>query len=422
LTTPSAAAAATEKAMTRNDRPRPALRALSLAITTLLLCTVTGQAMAQAAERAAERRAKAAQQRGQDTNQAQAAVAAQYPDATRKEPEGQPSSKLRDTLGKLIDAFNAKDTATVLKLADGIIANPDGNAYDHATAARLAGASLLNADNGRAKAYLQQAIDFNGLSNNDQFESMRLIAQIALNDQDYAGALAASERFLQESNSKNGDDLALKGNALYRLKRYPEAIAAMKLAVDSSAEPKAEWLELLMGAYFDSNQPQEAARIAEGLMAKHPDDTALQLNLASSYMQAGQDDKATAMLEKLRVSGGLDKPEDLRNLYAMYLNHNKNKEGIAVIEDGLKKGLLKEDFATLNALAQAYWFSGRAADAIATYRKAAPLAPDGETYLNLARALLNEGQTAEARQAAQQALDKGVRKPADAKTILGAGK
>ena len=53
-------------------------------------------------------------------------------------------------------------------------ANPDGNAYDHATAARLAGASLLNTDNGRAKAYLQQAIDFNGLNNNDQFESMRL--------------------------------------------------------------------------------------------------------------------------------------------------------------------------------------------------------------------------------------------------------
>jgi Flp pilus assembly protein TadD len=139
-------------------------------------------------------------------------------------------------------------------------------------------------------------------------------------------------------------------------------------------------------------------------------------------MQAGQDEKATAILEKLRAGGGLSQPEDYRNLYAMYLNHNKNKEGIAVIQEGLQKGVLKEDYDTLNALAQAYWFAGQSDQAIAAFRKAAPLAPNGEAYLNLARALLNEGQMAEARQAAQQALDKGVHNPGDAKKIIAAGK
>ena len=407
--------------MIRTEPKLSARHILSVAVATLLLCTVTGEAMAQAAERAAERRAKAAQQREQGTKQPATAVA-QYPNATRKEPDAQPSAKLRDTLAKLFDAFNAKDAATTVKIADEVIANPAGNAYDHAIAARLAGASLLNVDNDKAKGYLQRAIDFNGLNNNEQFESMHLIAQIELNEQNYDGALAAIDRFLQESNSHDGEDLAIKGNALYRLKRYPEAIAVMKAAVASSQEPNAEWLELLMGAYFDSNQPQEAARIAEGLIAQHPDDKTLQLNLASSYMQAGQDEKATALLEKLRASGTLDKPEDYRNLYAMYLNHNKNKEGIAVIQEGLQKGALKEDYDTLNALAQAYWFAGQSDQAIAAYRKAAPIAPNGEAYLNLARALLNEGHVAEAKQAAQQALDKGVRNPGDAKKILGTGK
>ena len=407
--------------MIRTEPKLSARHILSVAVATLLLCTVTGEAMAQAAERAAERRAKAAQEREQGTKQQTPAVA-QYPNATRKEPDAQPSAKLRDTLAKLFDAFNAKDAATTVKIADEVIANPAGNAYDHAIAARLAGASLLNVDNDKAKGYLQRAIDFNGLNNNEQFESMHLIAQIELNEQNYDGALAAIDRFLQESNSQDGADLAIKGNALYRLKRYPEAIAVMKAAVASSQEPNAEWLELLMGDYFDSNQPQEAARIAEGLIAQHPDDKTLQLNLASSYMQAGQDEKATALLEKLRASGTLDKPEDYRNLYAMYLNHNKNKEGIAVIQEGLQKGALKEDYDTLNALAQAYWFAGQSDQAIAAYRKAAPMAPNGEAYLNLARALLNEGHVAEAKQAAQQALDKGVRNPGDAKKILGAGK
>jgi tetratricopeptide (TPR) repeat protein len=83
---------------------------------------------------------------------------------------------------------------------------------------------------------------------------------------------------------------------------------------------------------------------------------------------------------------------------------------------------LKEDYDTLNALAQAYWFAGQSDQAIAAYRKAAPMAPNGEAYLNLARALLNEGHVAEAKQAAQQALDNGVRNPGDAKKILGTGK
>ena len=408
--------------MIRTEHRRSTHRILSAAIVIAVLGIASGQAFANsAAERAAERRAKAAEQ-GQQGADASQPAAAQYPNATRKEPEAQPSAKLRDTLAKLFDAFNAKDSATAVKIADEVIANPAGNAYDHAIAARLAGASLLNTDNDKAKAYLQKAVDFDGLNNNEHYESLRLIAQIDLNEQDYDGTLAAMDRFLQETKSQAGDDLALKGNALYRLKRYPEAIATMKAAVESSPQPKAEWLQLLMGAYFDSNQPQEAARIAEGLMSKNPGDKALQLNLAASYMEAGQDDKAAAMLEKLRATGALDQAEDYRNLYAMYLNHNKNKEGIAVIQEGLQKGVLKEDFDTMNSLAQAYWFSGQADQAIAAYRKAAPLAPDGETYLNLARALLNEGHSAEAGQAAQTALDKGVRNPADAKKILSVAK
>jgi len=409
--------------MIRTERSRPVRQLLSTAVAIAVLGVASGQALANsAAERAAERRAKAAQQQQPGEAASAQPVAAQYPDATRKQPDAQPSAKLRDTLAKLFEAFNAKDTATVERIAEEVIANPAGNAYDHAIAARLAGASLLNTDNDKAKAYLQKAVDFDGLNNNEHYESMRLVAQVDLNEQDYAGALAAIDRFLQETKSQDGDDIALKGNALYRLKRYPEAIATMKNAVESSPQPKPEWLQLLMGAYFDSNQPQEAARIAEGLMAKSPGDKTLQLNLAASYMQAGQDDKAAAMLEKLRASGALDQAEDYRNLYAMYLNHNKNKEGIAVIQEGLQKGVLKEDFETMNSLAQAYWFSGQSEQAIAAYRKAAPLAPDGETYLNLARALLNEGHSAEAKQAAQQALDKGVRNPADAKKILGAAK
>ena len=365
--------------------------------------------------------ANARERKGQDSGQDEAKTE-HFPQATRKAPEQAVSSSLRPAIEKLFKAYEQKDATKVVPLADEVIANQKANAYEHALAARIAGVTLLNADNDKAKAYLERALAFDGLSNNEHYETMNLLAQMDLVDKQYDKSLAMIDRYLTETHSQDGDSLVIKGNDLYRLKRYPEAIAALKAAIDGNPQPKPEWLNLLMAAYFDAGQPQEATKIAEGLIAKNPDDKALQLNLASSYMEAGQEDKATALLEKLRASGKLDQPEDYHNLYAMYLNHDKNKEGIAVIQEGLQKGVLKEDFDTMNSLAQAYWFSGQSDQAIAAYRKAAPLAPNGETYLNLARALLNEGHMAEARQAAQQALDKGVRNPADAKKILSAAK
>ena len=47
-----------------------------------------------------------------------------------------------------------------------------------------------------------------------------------------------------------------------------------------------------------------------------------------------------------------------------------------------------------------------------------PAVQDGETYLNLARVLHAEGRIPEAKQAAQQALAKGVKNQADAKKII----
>jgi len=56
--------------------------------------------------------------------------------------------------------------------------------------------------------------------------------------------------------------------------------------------------------------------------------------------------------------------------------------------------------------------------AIDAYRKAAPLAADGETYLNLARLLWQEDRIPEAKEAAKQAMAKGLKKPEEAKKIL----
>ena len=137
------------------------------------------------------------------------------------------------------------------------------------------------------------------------------------------------------------------------------------------------------------------------------------------YMQADQMDQAAAVMDKLRASGQLTEEREYKQLYSIYANtENKEKDVIAVINEGLSKGILKPDYQVYLALAQSYYYSEQIPQAIENWQKAAPLSKDGETYLNLARVLWQEDRIAEAKQAAKQALDKGVKKPDDARKII----
>lgn len=369
----------------------------------------------------AQTRAQQAHDQRANKSEKGGAAAELFPEATRKAPNEKASAKLSSKLQKMIDLYNDDKSAEARAAADEIIANDKANAYERALANQIAAqAAYASDDSAAAQAYLKAALDANGLDNNGHYQSMYMLAQLQMEDEKYTEALATIDRYLDETKSQKPENLVVKGNILYRLERYPEAIAALKQGIDAAGDAaRPDWQQVLMAAYFDSDQPAEAAKVAEAALAKSPDDKKLQMNLVSIYMQADQNDKAIALMEKLRSAGQLTDERDYRNLYALYMNtEGHEKEGIAVIKEGMDKGILKPDFQTYLALGQGYYFTDQPALAIENYRKAAPLAPDGETYLNLARLLWGEGQLGEAKQAAQQALDKGVKQPEEAKKIL----
>ncbi|GAB2510995.1 tetratricopeptide repeat protein [Pseudoxanthomonas sangjuensis] len=385
---------------------------LTLAVAGLLAGTVVAEAAAQDMQtRSEQRRAKQKKGNGAEVR---------YPDAAREEPKVKSAPKLAKKEQKLIDTFNDSEFEAAKPLAEELLADPAATDYDKALVNFLAAQIAYNLDdNAAAKAYAQKAIELNALDNNNHFTAMQFLAQLQTQDDQYAEALATLDRFFAETKSQKPEDLVIKGNALYRADKPAEAIPFLKQAIDATPEPKNEWVQLLMASYADAGQNAQAIQLAEQLAAKAPDDKKAQLNLVSVYQQADQMDKAAAVLEKLRAAGQLTEDRDYRQLYITYANMDgKEKQAIAVINEGLQKGVLKPDHQTYIALAQSYYYSEQIPQAIDAWKKAAPLAPNGETYLNLARVLHQEGRIAEAKQAAQSALDKGVKKPEDARRIL----
>ncbi|MDH5830735.1 tetratricopeptide repeat protein [Luteimonas sp. M1R5S18] len=398
--------------MSKTHAPTRLLTAMMA--TGLMLATTAALAQStRAEERRAERAAKAEDQAAERP--------ARFPDATREEPETKPSSRSSSTrLGKLSDAYEAQDVAQTQAIADEIIADPKSNAYEKSLAGRIAGALLIGQDDAKSLQYLQGALEANGLGNEEHYEVMSIVAQLHAQEERYDEALATIDRLQTETRTQDPDIAAIRGNILLRLERYPEAIAALKPLAESP-EAKPEWRQMLMAAYAESGQGAEATRLAEQIASSTPDDKRSQLNLAATYLQTEQYDKAAAVYEALRARGELTDEREYRNLMASYLSLDDGQaKAIEVINEGLEKNILKPDYQTYVALAQAHYFGEpqQIDEAIAAYQKAAPLAPNGETYLNLAKLLANEGRMAEAKQAAQQAIDKGVRAPDEAKGIL----
>lgn len=346
-------------------------------------------------------------------------VEVKYPNATRKEPSGKGSPRLVGDVNKLIDTFNSDEFEKAISAADGILANPKATSLDRARAAQIAAYSWnsTDADNAYAEAirYLKLAIAADALPNNDHFELIYVLAQLQLAEEQYDDALVTADRFLAETRSERALVHALRGNSLYRLDRFPEAAEAFKKAI--AADPNADkgWVQLLMASYFEMDQPAEAAKLAEELVAKNPDDKPTLLNLASIYLQADQPEKAGEVFDRLRARGMLTESKDYETAYKLLANiDGREKDAIALINEGLGNGILNQSYEVYNYLGQAYYFSEQVEPAIAAWSKAAPLAKDGETYLNLAKVQVMEGHYAAAKASAQQALAKGVKKPGDA--------
>lgn len=343
-----------------------------------------------------------------------------YPNATREEPKAKGAAKLQSKLQKLIDIYNKDDFAATRTQADELLANPAATDYDKAVASQLASQAAYNLDDMPGTiAYLKQAVQLNALDNNGHYQLMYMLAGLQLQEDQLADGIATLDRYFAETKSQKPEELALKGQALYQQEKYAEAIPVLKQAIESSPEPKDNWQQLLMASYAEAGQAGEAVQMAEKIAAKSPGDKKAQMNLASVYLQADKYDQAAAILEKLRNSGQMTDEKEYRQLYTTYANMDgKEKEVIAVINDGMQKGVLKPDQQTYLALAQSYYYSDQIPPAIEAWQKAAPLSKDGETYLNLAKVLWQENRIPEAKQAAKSALEKGVKKPEEAKKII----
>ena len=310
-----------------------------------------------------------------------------FPNATRQEPDSKASSKTLKALQAAQEAYEKQDFAGTIAQAEKIASNPEANAYEKGFAYQLAGSAAADNNNeAKAAEYFQKALDSNGLDNNSHYQVMSNLATVQFGLDQYDASLKTLDRFLAETKVEDPKYQSMRGSILLSL-----------------------------------NRNDEAAKLYQDLYAKNPNDKKLLMNAVAALQQADKYDQANALLGEAYKKGQLTEAREYKSLYAGYLNADKWKEAKTVIEDGASKGLLPQDADLARAymiVAQKAYAADDAKTAEEMYGKAAPIAADGEAYLNLAKVYSFQGKKAQAKEAAQKALDKGVKDPAQANSLL----
>ncbi len=324
-------------------------------------------------------------------------------------------------INAMITALNDnEDPAKAREIADEVLANDRASAFEKAIAAQVAGNAAAELDDYQGSiGYLERAIKENALDNEAHYSTMQNLAVSYLNEERIEDAVTLLNRLIEETQTENADVHYALAGAYLQNEQYAEGIDALNKAIGFASPPKKEWRQLLMSAYLEADRPQDAATVGEGLLAESREDKRFLMTLASAYLDLDQDVKAIALLEDARSRGLLTEKRDYQTLFSLYFNaEGRERDVVAVIEEGLAKGVLERDLQTMTALGQAAYFSEDMVKALAAYKEAAALDPKGDSALNYAKVLSGEAQDAAALDAAKMALAKGVAKPGEAWMVI----
>lgn len=373
--------------------PRFTLRSATVALAIATLLATGGIPDVQAQQHMSKREkmeALRAKQRGEAASQEQK-VEDLYPQATREQPEARPTRAGAKALQEVQEAFQNGEYDKAIALANAVVSDADSNTYDKSFAYLLAGNSAsADGDDAAALGYFSKALETGGLDNNNHYTAMYNLAAVQYGLDRFQPALATLDRYLAETGKDDQvEAMNLRGALLMDLERY-----------------------------------EEAARLYAEQMQKHPENTSLLLNAVAAYQQAGKDAEAAELLAAAAAKGSLNDATGYRALYVSYINADRDDEAEKLIRDGLAKGVLQpgpqlaRDYMVLG---QKAYFADDTTRAIEMYKQAAGMAEDGEAALNLAKIYYELGRDAESKTAARQALEKGVKKPEEARKLLGGG-
>lgn len=258
-----------------------------------------------------------------------------------------------------------------------------------------------------ALEHLRQAIDSGGLNAQEVSNLRYQIAQLHIQQENYADGAAALEEWFETAQNPNSAAYYLLAIAYYQQDDLERALEPAEQAVELTDRPQEGWLTLLLGMYLQLERYDDSIPLLERLVMMEPENEDYWTRLAAIYQQVEDYEKALAVLQLAYTAGLLTDDSEIERLVDMLRFNEIPHRGARILEEALEEETIERDSDAYNKLADA-WIQAREFDeAIPPLERAAELSDNGDLYVRLGQVHVQREDWPSATTALRNALDKG---------------
>lgn len=268
--------------------------------------------------------------------------------------------------------------------------------------------SLQDNLNAAGSAFVS-ALDLNSLPAQQQEQLKFNAGQTFIVDKNYDKGIPLIEDFIgNKCVPVPADAYVFLASAYAEQKQFRKAITQIDQAIAKSGKPKESWVQLKLAAYFELKDYKGAADALVQLIAMAPTKPDYWRQLSGIFLELKQDKDALATLALAERQGMLSKPNEIKNLYNVYMMLEIPYKAGALIEKAMKDGTLPRNEDNLKLLSDA-WINAREADkAEATLKTLAEQSSKGEYYYKLGAMFGDTERWKDSIDMLQKGIDKGL--------------
>jgi tetratricopeptide (TPR) repeat protein len=196
-------------------------------------------------------------------------------------------------------------------------------------------------------------------------------------------------------------------NALSEKKRYQEALPQIDLALAKAKEPKEIWYQMKLAISFEMKDYKGCAEALVALIGLVPAKAEYWRQLSSMFYEMKQDAPAVAVLALAERQGFVQKPNEIKNLYSVYMVMELPFKAGLLLQDAVEKNKVPADETNLESIADAWINARETARAETALKKLAAMSEKGEYYFKLGAMYGDDERWKESREMLEKALQKG---------------
>lgn len=196
-------------------------------------------------------------------------------------------------------------------------------------------------------------------------------------------------------------------NALSERKRYAEALPQIDLAIAKSKDIKEQWLQMKLAISYELKDYKTATESLMQLIVKFPQKPDYWRQLSSVLYEMKNETESLAVLALAEQQGFLQKPNEVKNLFSIYMMLESPYKAGTLMETAISKKIMPDDEATLSSLSDA-WINARETEkAESTLKRLAAMSDKGDYYYKLGAMYGDNERWADSKGMLIKALQKG---------------